>query len=273
MSLVPTRDFPTGDYHSPADLKPRWWARPFPTLAFYAGVFRIVQWSKDLACHGEYGDERWIEASWYVCRQFEKCGAPLHIEGVEHFRDLPGPLVFIGNHMSTAETFMLGSLIGPHKPVTFVVKKSLVTYPLFGPVMRSRDPIVVGRENARDDLKIVLEGGEERLKRGRSLIVFPQRTRTVDFNPAEFNSIGVKLAKRAGATVIPVAVKTDAWGNGTKLKDFGPFDASKPVHVAFGEPLQVTGTGKEANETVIAFIQQKLAEWELEDAAWRERKK
>ncbi|KAF0095403.1 MAG: 1-acyl-sn-glycerol-3-phosphate acyltransferase [Puniceicoccaceae bacterium 5H] len=268
MSLSPSRDFPPGDYHSPADLKPQWWARPFPTLAFYTGVLRIVSWSKDLACHNEYDDQRWAEASWSVCRQFERCGAPLHIEGVDRFKGLEGPLVFIGNHMSTAETFMLGVVIGQHKPVTFVVKKSLVDYPLFGPVMRSRNPVVVGRENARDDLKAVLEGGEARLKRGRSMIVFPQRTRTVDFRPNEFNSIGVKLAKRAGCTVVPLAVKTDAWGNGTKLKDFGPFDAQKPVHIAFGEPLEVTGSGKEANDAVIAFIQNKLAEWEEQDAAW-----
>jgi 1-acyl-sn-glycerol-3-phosphate acyltransferase len=40
--------------------------------------------------------------------------------------------------MSTLETFVLPYLIAPHRPMTFVVKKSLVEYPVFKHVMRAR---------------------------------------------------------------------------------------------------------------------------------------
>ena len=98
---------------------------------------------------------------------------------------------------------MLPGIIRPHRAVTFVMKKSLVTLPFFGAVMRSRDPIVVGRTNPREDLTAVLEGGVERLKKGISIIVFPQSTRTPDFDPQHFNTIGVKLARKAGVPVVP----------------------------------------------------------------------
>jgi len=41
-----------------------------------------------------------------------------------------------------------------------------------------------------------------------------EKERTVAFDPALFTSIGVKLAQRAGVPVVPLALLTDAWGNG-----------------------------------------------------------
>jgi len=85
--------------------------------------------------------------------------------------------------MSILETFVLPCLIQPHRDVTFVVKESLITYPLFGQVMRSRQPVVVGRDNPREDLKTVLEEGQKRLEANISIIIFPQTTRSVEFDP------------------------------------------------------------------------------------------
>ncbi|HTU03505.1 MAG TPA: lysophospholipid acyltransferase family protein, partial [Candidatus Sulfotelmatobacter sp.] len=128
-------------------------------------------------------------------------------------------------------------------------------------VMRSRDPIVVGRVNPREDLKAVLEGGAERLARGVSIVVFPQTTRTPVFDPAEFNTIGVKLAKRAGVPVVPLALKTDAWGEGRLIKDLGRIDPSKTVHFAFGAPRCIAGRGSEEHEEIVRYISAHLAAW------------
>jgi len=136
-----------------------------------------------------------------------------------------------------------------------------VDYPVFKHIMRARNPITVGRTNPREDLKAVLEGGEERLKRGVSLVIFPQTTRTPVFDPAEFNTIGVKLAKRAGVPVVPIALLTDAWGNGKRLKEFGRIDPSKKAHFAFGEPMTIAGRGDEEHQKIIEFITGKLQEW------------
>jgi 1-acyl-sn-glycerol-3-phosphate acyltransferase len=169
--------------------------------------------------------------------------------------------------MSTLETFVLPAIISQFKDVTFVVKQSLIDYPIFKHVMRSRDPITVGRSNPRDDLKAVLEGGAERLKAGRSIIIFPQTTRTPVFDPGSFNTIGVKLAKKAGVPVIPVALKTDAWSNGRILKDFGRILPSRSVHFAFGKPIRIMGRGNEEHAAIIEFIGSKLKEWTVEESA------
>ena len=61
--------------------------------------------------------------------------------------------------------------------------------------------------------------------------------------------------------VLPVALKTDAWGLGTLVKGFGGINPSKTTHFAFGEPIEITGNGKEQHNEVFAFIDRHLKEW------------
>ena len=241
--------------------KPGFLSKACPTGAFYVRVARIVLKSAWQAKRGNYDDLQWYKASRVVHNAFVKAGNRISIKGTEHLASLDGPCVIIGNHMSTAETFLLPSIIVPFRRVTFVVKQGLVEYPIFKHVMRSRDPIVVGRVNPREDLKAVLEGGKERLSNDISLVIFPQRTRSPVFDPATFNTIGVKLAKRAGVPVIPLALKTDAWSNGKRLKDYGQFYPDRPVYFEFGAPLRVESNDREVHEAIIEFIQSRLTEW------------
>jgi 1-acyl-sn-glycerol-3-phosphate acyltransferase len=93
------------------------------------------------------------------------------------------------------------------------------------------------------------------------VVIFPQATRSAEFDPAEFNSLGVKLAARAGVPVIPLALRTDFMGNGRLVKDLGPIDPGKGVYYAFGAPLQVSKTGRETHEAVVKFITTHLKAW------------
>jgi 1-acyl-sn-glycerol-3-phosphate acyltransferase len=61
--------------------------------------------------------------------------------------------------------------------------------------------------------------------------------------------------------VIPVALKTDAWGNGRKFKDFGKIRPDKTVHIAFSDPLIVKGAGKEEHKFITDFITKRLNSW------------
>jgi 1-acyl-sn-glycerol-3-phosphate acyltransferase len=191
-------------------------------------------------------------------------GVRISVSNLDVLRELDRPVVFVANHMSTLETMVLPCLIQPFKDTTFITKESLLRFPVFGPVLQARQPVVVGRQDPREDLRAVLEGGKERLAGGRSIIVFPQTTRSQVFDPARFNTIGIKLASRASVPVIPIALQTDAWGPGSRIKDFGPIDPDRPVRFAFGEPLTVRGNGREEHEQVIRFIQGKLEEWKTE---------
>jgi len=233
----------------------------FPGVVFYAKAFGVVYRAAGLAKKDLYDNQRWIESSVTTIRALESVGGRFEFQGLDVVKRLGSPCVFIGNHMSILETFVLPCLIVPHRNVTFVVKESLITYPLFGHVMRSRNPVVVGRENPREDLRLVLEEGQQRLEADISIVIFPQTTRSVEFDPKKFNTLGVKLAKRCNVPVVPFALKTDAWGLGRRLKDFGRICPEKTVHIHFGEPMTVQGSGKEEHSRVVEFIEKNLAAW------------
>jgi 1-acyl-sn-glycerol-3-phosphate acyltransferase len=239
-----------------------WFSRALPSLSFYPEAFSIVLRASRNAKRKQYDTVEWCRSSLEVLRALERVGVVVEASGMNKFKTLESPCVFIGNHMSTLETFVLPFLISSFKEATFVVKQSLVDYPVFRHVMRSRDPVTVGRSNPRDDLKAVLEGGAEKLRSGSSIVIFPQTTRTPVFDPAQFNTIGIKLAKKAGVPVVPIALKTSAWGTGTFLKDYGKIDPTQKVYFAFGDPVWIKDRGHEEHEQIIEFIQGKLKEWE-----------
>lgn len=238
---------------------------PCRTFTFYLQAFLIVWKNGRKALKGLYGGAEWAGSSLDILRALEGVGVRIEITGMDNIRSCEGPVVFIANHMSTLETFILPCIIQPLKETTFIVKQSLATMPVFGPVMRSRDPVLVGRVNPREDLRTVLEEGSKKLAAGRSIVVFPQSTRSLDFKPAEFNTLGIKLALKAGVPVVPIALKTDAWGVGKIMKDFGPLDRNKKVHFAFGKPMEIKGRGAEEHRGIIAFIQESLERWATED--------
>ncbi|MDD4775337.1 MAG: lysophospholipid acyltransferase family protein [Syntrophomonas sp.] len=228
---------------------------------FVAGVLNIINRARQAANRGQYGDEAWARSSLDILRWIEHCGGRFHLRGLANIGADEGPVVFISNHMSTLETLVFPCLIEPYKHVTFVVKDNLITNPFFGPVMRSRDPIVVTRNNPKEDFRIVMDKGKRMLAAGWSVIVFPQSTRTTRFEPQHFNSLGIKLARAAQAHVVPVAIKTDFWGNGRFIKDFGPLNRDLDIHMAFGPPIAIKGSGGEELQQVLAFIQEHLQAW------------
>lgn len=260
--------FLTGDTYSSQHASAGIFSRMMPSLSFYSRLFLgPVRWLCARASKGLCDDTAWVYASAWVADLIERMGCPIEIEGMNAIEAVDGPCLFVANHMSTLETFMLPAMIRPRRPVTFVVKKSLTTMPLFGPVMCSRDPIVVGRTNPREDLTAVLEGGLERLRKGISIIVFPQHTRSREFNPQMFNSIGVKLAKKAGVPIVPLALKTDAWGQGTKIKELGPVRVGMTVRYNFASPISVTGQGKEEQAAICQHIERLLGQWQQQDGS------
>ena len=231
------------------------------SLLFYPRLLMLVLIASWKAKKGQYDSRDWERSSRRAMLDLEASGCSFDIEGMRNLSAFDGPAVFIGNHMSTTETFVLPGIINPVKAVTFVIKPSLMDYPIFRYVMRSRNPIVVSRDNPRQDLVTVLEEGRKRLGDGISVVLFPQTTRVLDFDATRFNSLGVKLAKSAGVPVVPFALRTDAWANGTMIKEFGPIYPKKTIHFAFGPPLTVEGNGRETHERVVAFIESALRSW------------
>lgn len=254
-----------GSYVTPPD-KARSLLKGLPAAYFYPKLCLTVYLASRIAKRGLFDRETWAKTSYAVFDALERIGLVFEIKGINNLRSLKEPCVFIANHMSTLETAVLPVMIDPIKPVTFVIKDSLLRYPVFRHVMKAVRPIAVTRTNPKEDFKTVITEGSRMLAEGVSIVVFPQTTRTVLFDPSAFNTIGVKLAKNTNSPIIPLALKTDAWGNGKLVKDFGRLDATKKVYFEFGEPFYVKGRGTEEHKRVIDFIVSRLAGWGVQVA-------
>jgi len=236
---------------------PGWAATAF----YYTRLLSLIYSSSKVAKKRHYSLEKWAADSHEIIGFVEAVGGRHHISGMKEMARHPGPVVFIANHMSMLDTFLLPGLIVPFHRATFVVKKSLLHYPVFGAIMAAVRPISLERKNPRKDLRVVIEEGQRLLRNGCSVIIFPQSTRSARFDAANFNSLGVKLAKQAGTFVVPLALKTDFQANGRFIKEMGAVHPKKTVHIKFGRPLPVTGNGQATHQAVIRFIEENLLKW------------
>ncbi|MBM7613647.1 lysophospholipid acyltransferase family protein [Alkaliphilus hydrothermalis] len=253
-------------YHTPADTQ-RFLLDRLSLGTRYYFHYKFAQEilrAKKIADAGNFNRGEWAEASYRIMKNIEKCGGKFHLTGLNNLVETQKPLVLVSNHMSTLETMVFPCIIAPRMSASFVIKASLATHPYIGSIMRARKPIVVDRVNPREDLQKVMTEGQEMLASGRSVIIFPQSTRASDFIPEDFNTLGIKLAKRANVPIMPIAIKTDMWENGKYIRDLGPIDRSKHIHMAFGKSMEITGNGKETHKEILRFIGEHMNQWRQE---------
>ncbi|UCD90416.1 MAG: 1-acyl-sn-glycerol-3-phosphate acyltransferase [Desulfobacterales bacterium] len=233
----------------------------WPTIIYYLKLFRVILSDNLNVRMNIYDNIAWANGSLDVLKLVESVGGKLHVSGLKALVDYRGPLVYIANHMSFLDTLVLPCLLLTFNKVTFVIKEGLLKYPFLGSIIRATDPIAVTRKSPREDLKMVLSKGHALISQGYSVAMFPQATRSANFDTSTFNSLGVKLAKKSGVPVVPIALKTDFQGNGKILKDMGAVDPQKSIYLKFGEPIAVEGGGQKTHQKIVRFISDNLREW------------
>jgi 1-acyl-sn-glycerol-3-phosphate acyltransferase len=256
--------FDKDSYDTPAETKRSFMNRLLlgNRFYFYAKNFYIFFKTGMCAKRGELDAENQIFYSNQNFRLVEDCGGKIHLKGLDNLRNLNGkPVILLGNHMSLLETALFHSIIRPRIDFTFVIKKALFKVPFFGDIMLSLQAIPVTRKDPRSDLKMLLREGKYLVKNGKSIIMFPQGTRSEAFSPKHFSSVGIKLARTTKVDIIPFALKTDFLKNGKLFRDLGPVCPENHVHFEFGEPIKIDGNGKGANQQVKDFISSRLEKW------------
>ena len=232
-------------------------------LWYYINIVKSIARCYKYSKRNEFDIERFAIQSHEFLQQVEDCGVAVNIEGLENLKIMKEQgCVLVANHMSMLETFILPSMFLPFGKATYILKESLLKYPLLKNALHAIEPISVKRENARDDLKKVLTEGVVKLKDGVSVVIFPQSTRDVAFEKSKFNTLGHKLAAKVNAPIIPVALKTDFYSRGRIFKDLGHLDRTKPVHVKFGKPIfDVSQNRQRAYEEAFQFIAKTYQSW------------
>ncbi|WP_017938981.1 lysophospholipid acyltransferase family protein [Zestomonas thermotolerans] len=180
-------------------------------------------------------------------------GIRYRVSGAENIPEQP--CVILAKHQSTWETFFLS---GYFSPLSQVLKRELLYVPFFGWTMALLRPIAIDRENPKAALKQVAQMGQQRLKEGCWVLIFPEGTRIPVGQTGKFSRGGAALAVNTGLPVLPVAHDAGRfWPREGWAKHPGC------IEVVIGEPMYANGEGPRAiaelNERAEAWINAQVA--------------
>jgi len=128
------------------------------------------------------------------------CGMQYVVEGIENIPE-DGPAVVLANHQSFWDNMIMPVLF-PRQ--TWVVKKELLNYPVFGLGLKIADPIAVDRTKSTS-VNQILDDGTKKLKSGLWVVIFPESTRLNPGQTVPFKPSGAKLAHMNHVPIVPVA--------------------------------------------------------------------
>ncbi len=139
-----------------------------------------------------------------------------------------GGLLIACNHQSYLDPIMVG--LGLGRSVDFMAREELFRRPILGPFIRRLHSFPV--KQGENDLGAV-RGAINRLRKGRTLIIFPEGTRSYDDRMLPLKPGFTIIAARSRAPVAPAVIygAHRALPRGRRLLTF------HNIWVAFGEPL------------------------------------
>ncbi len=154
---------------------------------------------------------------------------------------LPQQAIYIANHSSFLDINALFAFL--NRPIVFLAKSSLRRIPLLGGVNARVGTVFVKRGNLQDSIRAV-NALRHSFDKGRSIVVFPEGTRSKSGNMLPFKKGAFHLAAAAKEPVVPVYI------SGThEVLPPGAFRVNRaPIRVYVGMPVP-------PQENVNAFLQ------------------
>ncbi|PRO65423.1 lysophospholipid acyltransferase family protein [Alkalicoccus urumqiensis] len=169
---------------------------------------------------------RKISSVW-ASRLLQKAGAEIHARGAEELPE--GPVLFAANHQGNFDIPLILATSG--RKTGFISKKEVRKLPLIGAWMDLLSCVFIDRKDRRQSLQAMKEGAEV-LKRGSSLVVFPEGTRSRGGHMGEFKQGSFMLAKHV--PVIPVLIENTY----TLMEQNNGKITPGSVSITYGEPIK-----------------------------------
>ncbi|MEN9799762.1 MAG: hypothetical protein RL653_3459 [Pseudomonadota bacterium] len=170
-------------------------------------------------------------------------GVKLNVLGTENV-DPARPTIYVSNHQSTLDIPALFAAL----PVNFrvVAKSQLRWVPFVGWYLWVARHIFIDRGNSRKAIAS-LDAAAARIRRGTSLIMYAEGTRSEDLAVLPFKKGPFTLAIRAGVAVCPVTIE----GTGKVMPKNSWRIRPGPVFVKIGAPMDAAAYGPSRRDDLI----------------------
>lgn len=163
-------------------------------------------------------------------------GGTVEVSGAENVpKDTA--VVFVGNHQSDLDIPILLGYID--KPKAFISKIEVLKVPYLGAWMRFMQCTFIDRKDMRQSVRAMQEAVET-VKKGYSLVIFPEGHRSKGAPVAEFKAGSFKLALKAGVPIIPVTID----GSWRLLEEKGRLQDAH-VHITLHPAIPTAGLSHE----------------------------
>ena len=152
--------------------------------------------------------------------------------------------VMVLNHQSMVDILSIYNL-----PLVFkwVSKKEVYRIPIVGRLLWMHGDIVINRASAKEAMQLVHSKGMEWLKKGATVSIFPEGTRSKDGQIHNFKAGAFILAKDAGVPILPVVLDGTSslvrkgwminWRNVTTIKVLPPVPAEEVAERSIKEVM------------------------------------
>ncbi|MCK9196889.1 MAG: 1-acyl-sn-glycerol-3-phosphate acyltransferase [Syntrophales bacterium] len=113
------------------------------------------------------------------------------------------PQIFMSNHQSDFDIFIVLAYL----PVQFrwLAKKELFRIPVFGKAMKKAGYIEIDRQNHERAMQNLVEASRK-IREGKSVMSFPEGTRSMDGTIKAFKKGMFHLALEAGVPIVPITI-------------------------------------------------------------------
>ncbi len=157
----------------------------------------------------------WGEGSLFLARIF--CGIKYEIRGKENIPSTP--VIYASKHQSAWDTIIFLTLF---PRVAYVLKKELLRLPFWGWYLWRMKMIAIDRSAGASSLKQLIRDSKTALGEGRSIVIFPEGTRTKPNAAPDYQSGITAMYSSLGAPVVPVALNSGVyWGKNAFFKKSG----------------------------------------------------
>lgn len=164
---------------------------------------------------------------------------------------LPKTAIFVANHESSLDIFMMGRVLKDRK-YTMLAKGELLSYPILGTLFKKIGVPVYFDDSSNRGKALPL--AIEKLNDGISVGLFPESSRFIDGKIHLFKTGFSVMAQQSGKPVVPVFLK----GAGKALPPGHKLIKWYPLQITVGEPFYF-----KKDETVKEFTQ-RVRSWFIE---------